>query len=611
MKKSVILLITLFAFITNACALETCTPTDDYLNYVNLSEEEKLQYIEPIYCKEMEDSNDDYRNFYRNFKNVLVDYIGEGLPSYYNAVNDNVINTVKNQYEDGTCWAFSALSVVETNAKKNNLPLYNLAEAHVVYSIIGGAYSDDAGKVGKYNSEINGGRITYAASYFFGDYGVLNESSLPYTMPSLVKITANDYVKGERLLSVDKFEINGIGSKGACTTSTIADIKNRVINNGSVQGTMYWNDNYLNNGIYYLATDGLGDNHGVTIVGWDDSISRTKFGASRDGAWIVKNSWGKTWGNQGYFYVSYDDIFICEQYASYTGVTAANYDHLYQASDVVGSTIIGFSNHIYVTTKVTKQSSDDEEIKKISFATPEFGNYTVYVASVNNLTNKSKWKNVGSGSSTTLGVASVTLDEIIESDVYVIVEYNASSTLFMLATSAQSTDTSLLTYERNKNFISVDTTTWFDLAEADHSAGEYEIEPILYVYTKDVNTNTSSITYANVSSIGERFELEYINPEGLNIKKVQIFYGENDVTDDFEITVGDTLVINNTNKKVGNYNVIIIDENDNTSSKTITIKSSLVLPQLYKLNSTDNTSDDLIVIVLLEVLSFSSIIITL
>jgi C1A family cysteine protease len=51
-------------------------------------------------------------------------------------------------------------------------------------------------------------------------------------------------------------------------------------------------------------------NHGVSIVGWDDSFSRENFPVSNqpdgDGAWIVRNSWGPGWGDGGYFYMSYD-----------------------------------------------------------------------------------------------------------------------------------------------------------------------------------------------------------------------------------------------------------------------------------------------------------------
>ena len=48
--------------------------------------------------------------------------------------------------------------------------------------------------------------------------------------------------------------------------------------------------------------------HAVTIVGYDDTISKNKFSIKpqHDGAWIVKNSWGTHANDAGYFYLSYD-----------------------------------------------------------------------------------------------------------------------------------------------------------------------------------------------------------------------------------------------------------------------------------------------------------------
>ena len=53
-------------------------------------------------------------------------------------------------------------------------------------------------------------------------------------------------------------------------------------------------------------------NHEVTIVGWDDNYSRFNFPRtpSRNGAWLVRNSWGTGAGERGYYWLSYEDSII-------------------------------------------------------------------------------------------------------------------------------------------------------------------------------------------------------------------------------------------------------------------------------------------------------------
>jgi hypothetical protein len=76
-------------------------------------------------------------------------------------------------------------------------------------------------------------------------------------------------------------------------------------------------DVYMNTDNYaqYTNTTDASASHAVAIVGWDDNYSAENFLEGKrppaDGAWIVRNSWGEDYGNDGYFYLSYYDQTIC------------------------------------------------------------------------------------------------------------------------------------------------------------------------------------------------------------------------------------------------------------------------------------------------------------
>ena len=106
---------------------------------------------------------------------------------------------------------------------------------------------------------------------------------------------------------------------------------------------------------YYNGTSGT--NHEVLIVGWDDNYAASNFATAPagNGAFIVKNSWGTSWGSGGYFYASYYDTRFgrasnptavfddAEATGNYTGVY--QYDPLGDCNDLgYGSTTGWFAN---------------------------------------------------------------------------------------------------------------------------------------------------------------------------------------------------------------------------------------------------------------------------
>lgn len=88
-------------------------------------------------------------------------------------------------------------------------------------------------------------------------------------------------------------------------------------------------------GFYYNGQEST--NHDILIVGWDDAYPKTNFSLEPegDGAFICKNSWGESFGDGGYYYVSYYDRHIGNKAIAYTRLDEIGvYDTIYQYDEL-------------------------------------------------------------------------------------------------------------------------------------------------------------------------------------------------------------------------------------------------------------------------------------
>jgi hypothetical protein len=84
----------------------------------------------------------------------------------------------------------------------------------------------------------------------------------------------------------------------------IEAIKQTVLDIGAVWTLMYFHASYLNptdHTYYFGGTNNV--NHAGCVVGWNDTIVT----AGGTGVWIVRNTYGPAWADNGYYYVSYSD----------------------------------------------------------------------------------------------------------------------------------------------------------------------------------------------------------------------------------------------------------------------------------------------------------------
>ena len=123
-------------------------------------------------------------------------------------------------------------------------------------------------------------------------------------------------------------------------------IKSAIYQYGAVQSSLYMDmDTAFSSSVYYnqinhsyLYPGEKKANHDILSIGWDDAYPAEKFNyqTKQDGACICQNRWGTEFGEEGIFYVSYEDGSIGKNTICYTDIEDTdNYDHLYQ-TDLCG-----------------------------------------------------------------------------------------------------------------------------------------------------------------------------------------------------------------------------------------------------------------------------------
>jgi len=259
--------------------------SDAFMDYMSAQKAGKIRHMHTAsgYPLGLIPSPIDFK--YTNLKSAALI---ENLPSRYDLREKNKLTPVRNQGQCGSCWAFATMAALESGFMPGQE--MDFSEQHLI------------AHHGYLGEPCEGGNIFQATAYFARWAGPIAESDKPYQYASLYDAP-----------EVRKHVQNVIFIPPRLDPQNIDSIKNAVMKFGAAYTSMYFADSCYNSTHYaYYNQDIEEGGHGVAIVGWEDDFDKNRF---RDippgnGAFIVKNSWGANWGEEGYFYVSYHDAYF-------------------------------------------------------------------------------------------------------------------------------------------------------------------------------------------------------------------------------------------------------------------------------------------------------------
>jgi predicted outer membrane repeat protein len=222
------------------------------------------------------------------------------LPARYDLRDWGWVSPVRNQGSMGACWTFGMTGVLESALLKStglaaDLSENNMQDTMIKYSIYGVTQISE------------GGGNIISTGYLLSWLGAFTQDADTYDELGKLSplITTQNDIHVQDVMFIPNNEIpNGTQLKWA------------ILKYGSIDVNYNGQSTYDEVTPYYrpdtcsqYVNVPIPPNHDVSVVGWDDNYPKENFGIEPpgDGAWIVKNSWGTDFGDNGYLYVSYYD----------------------------------------------------------------------------------------------------------------------------------------------------------------------------------------------------------------------------------------------------------------------------------------------------------------
>jgi C1A family cysteine protease len=420
----------------------------------------------------------------------------ENLPKKFDLRDWGWVSSVKNQAGMGACWTFGMTGTLESALLKaanitTDFSENNMQNTMLKYSIYGSTMI------------VEGGANCISTGYLLSWLGAFTQDADTYDEVgkiSPVVTTQNDIHVQDVMFTPNKEIPNG------------TQLKLAIMNYGSIDVAFYGQSTSEDVNPYYnpethahYVDEPITPSHAVSIIGWDDNYNASNFLITPpgNGAWIVKNSYGTEWGENGFFYISYYDktLLNSEDVTNYaTSIIIENtepYNKNYQYNLIWdGDFKSGNQNVSYMN---VFEALDDDLIAGVgTYFDKEGNNYTVEIYVNDEL------KLTQTGVSPYYGYHTIKLNKYIpikEGDVFKAVITSQTAPTVNL-TSVRSH------YTQNISYISFDGKSWKDAYDLGYIA-------CLKAYTvaddsKIINNKNIAVDYNG----GKYFSVKVVTADG-------------------------------------------------------------------------------------------------
>lgn len=238
---------------------------------------------------------------------------GDRLPVHVDWRLKGALAPIKDQGTCGSCWAFSTIATVEAINKIVTGKFVSLSEQELV----------DCDRA--YNEGCNGGLMDYAFEFIIQNGGIDTDKDYPYRG---VDGTCDPSKKNAKVVQIDDYEDVPAYDEKALKKAVAYQPVSVAIEASGMALQLY------ESGVF-TGECGTNLDHGVVVVGY----------GSENGVdyWLVRNSWGAGWGEDGYFKMERNlrrsragkcGIAMEASYPVKNGLNSAVSDSAYESTEV-------------------------------------------------------------------------------------------------------------------------------------------------------------------------------------------------------------------------------------------------------------------------------------